>query len=125
MTSNLLASIAPPKKTKSQRLSDLLPAIEGARAVGHSHAAIHEYVKNTIGLDLTLRYYHLILHRLRRRSLEETSKPSVRPTPVAPVRVPAGGVVEAGLTIEPADENKAAGERFTYDVKASINEFFS
>jgi len=57
----------PKVKSKSAEITDLLPEIEAALSAGHSHTAIFENIKNTIGLDLTFGYYKNTIHRIRRR----------------------------------------------------------
>lgn len=69
MTILSLSSIppAPRPKSKAAQLAELLPEIEAALEAGHSHQAIFEHVKKTVGLDLTFGYYENTMHRLRRR----------------------------------------------------------
>lgn len=74
MTTSILTDVAPPPKSKAAQLADLLPAIEAALAAGHPHTAIFEHIQNKHGLALTYRYYHLTLHRLRRRRDEASGK---------------------------------------------------
>lgn len=125
MSTNLLASITPPLKSKTASLAELLPGIEGARAVGHTHGAIYEYIKNTIGLDITYRYYQLTLHRVRAKRAKELAAvqtpgqvrqvhTSIRPPAHKPPASPAG---------QPQLDNSEP--KFKYDVTASIDDFFS
>lgn len=122
MTTNSFSTIAPPKKSKSRQLVELLPSIEAALAVGYSHAAIFDHIQNTIGLDLTFRYYQLTLHRIRKKRDEAQAK--VAPHALssrlgsqpAPVALPSQRLVA---------QHDDGANKFIYDVKAPIHDFFS
>jgi hypothetical protein len=121
-TVNLLSSIAPPPKSKTERLAELLPAIEGAIAAGHSEKAIHEHVVNNEGLDLTFRYYKLTLHRVRKKRdklLSEAPAMVAHHGPKAPVRPP------AQLTAAVSEHVSEKPKKFAYDVLAPVDDFFS
>lgn len=121
-TVNLLSSIAPPPKSKTERLAELLPAIEGALAAGHSEKAIYEHVINTEGLDMTFRYYKLTLHRVRKRRdklRSEAAATVAHHLAKAPVRPPNQ---LQGAVLDPASEKP---KKFVYDVLASVDDFFS
>jgi len=51
-------------RSKAARLRELLPQIEAAQAAGVKHALILESL-NAHGLDLSLKSYSVMLHRLR------------------------------------------------------------
>lgn len=82
MTILSLSSIppSPRPKSKAAQLAELLPEIEAALQAGHSHHAIYEHVKKTVGLDLTFGYYENTMHRIRRRI-----KMNVKENPTQPL----------------------------------------
>lgn len=120
MSTNLLIPVAPPPKSKSQQLAKLLPGIEAALSEGHGHEVIYDHIKNTVGLELTYKYYKTTLHRIRKKrdqALKDTARPSLLP----PVRKAAGPTGQDGQDAGRAD---STDRRFTYDLKGSIEEFF-
>jgi hypothetical protein len=116
MFTDLLIAVAPPLESKSQQLAKLLPEIKAALKAGYRHEVIHEHIKNTVGLDLTFRYYKTILHRIRKRRDELGARTSPRSPFAAPAKA---GPVAA---LEPTDNPQRV---FEYDVTASIADFFS
>lgn len=82
MTRLSLTSVVPVpmSKSKAAQLAELLPEIEAALVAGHSHRAIFEDVKKTVGLDLTFGYYENTIHRLRRRNKTDLQV-NLMPTP--------------------------------------------
>lgn len=120
MSTQLLIPVEPPPQSKTQQLAKLLPGVEAALAQGHSHEVIHEHIKNTIGLDLTFKYYKTTLHRLRKQRDQAKQAGMARPAllPYARVAAPGqGSAQDASVPSQP-------GPRFTYDVKSPIDEFF-
>lgn len=123
MSENLLSSLPAPQDSKSAALKKLLPAIEGALAQGHTHAAVHEYLKNTIGLDITFDYYQLTLHRLRKRRNQATN--TQKGFVSASVHQPVSGRVKGGSAVGPPQPDESSGRKFSYDVHSPIGDFFS
>lgn len=82
MTILSLSSIPPSTRPKSKaaQLAELLPEIEAALQAGHSHQAIFEHIKKTVGLDLTFGYYENTMHRIRRRL-----KMNIKENPIQPL----------------------------------------
>lgn len=64
-------------RSKAARLRELLPQIEAAQAAGIKHALILESL-NAHGLDLSLKSYSVMLHRLR---LARTKAPAAGQRP--------------------------------------------
>lgn len=94
MSTSILTDVAPPPKSKTAQLEDLLPAIEAALAAGHPHTAIFDHIQNKIGLALSYRYYQLTLHRLRKRRDQASAKQTAKASSKAvasnlPLSVPA------------------------------------
>lgn len=121
MSTDLLISVAPPPKSKSQQLAKLLPGIEAALREGHGHEAIYEHIKNAVGIELTYKYYKTTLHRIRKKrdqALKDTAQPSLLP----PVRKAAGATGQAGQDAGPAPNQP--DRRFMYDLKGSVEGFF-
>lgn len=120
MAENLLSEISPPPKSKAAKLAELLPAIEGALAVGHSHAEIHDYIKNKLGLAITYGYYELTLHRVRKRRNALSTATAPRPSiALRPVQA-ASPVEAAGSPV-----SGQAPQKFVYDLHAPIDDFFT
>lgn len=82
MTKLTLTSVSPERKPKSKaaRLAELFPEIEIALEAGHTHRAIFEDVKKTVGLDLSFGYYENTIHRIRQR-FGKAEKRKVAPAP--------------------------------------------
>lgn len=62
-----LTEPVPRAKSKSAQIAELLPEIDAALVAGHSHEAIFEKIKNTLGVNLTFGYYKNTIHRIRHR----------------------------------------------------------
>jgi hypothetical protein len=120
MTTNLFISVAPRPESKSQQLAKLLPGIEAALTERHRHEVIHEHIKNTVGLELTYQYYKTTLTRIRKKREQAKVTTVVRPS----LRPAANLAAATGQQTVNALATDQSGPRFTYDVKAPIDNFF-
>ena len=124
MSTDLTIDVAPPPQSKSRQLAKLLPAIELALAEGHSHEVIHDHIKNTVGLDLTYKYYKTTLHRIRKKrdqamATSDNRKPEIQ-TSVADGRTL---VRPTGLNLTESLATRDAGPlvvRFVHDTQREV-----
>lgn len=122
MTTSLIISVAAPPKSKTERIRDLLPGIEAALDQGHGHQVIYDHLRKIVGLELTFQYYKITLHRLRKK--RESAKPTgknVQSFAHPAKQIPGKEVPQPGVI----GTSSAGGARFSYDVKASVEDFFS
>lgn len=122
MTTILSISVDPRPKSKSQQLAALVPGVEAALREGHSHEVIHNHIKNTLGLDLTYQYYKTTLKRIRKRVVKAKAIGPGRP----PLTHRAGTVVTAiaSPALDSSTDLRSKGDRFTYELKAPVDDFF-
>jgi hypothetical protein len=101
MVNELTIGIPATQRTALRRLGDLLPQIEHGLANGYSHAAMHAEL-TTLGIYISLPYYHKVIHRLRKEQRQ-----GARPPSLAPLSVPQE-TAEALVQVQQAGEPKAS-----------------
>jgi len=86
MVNILTKGIPTDKRSVLRRIEDLLPQIEDGLAKGYSHAVMHAELP-ALGINISLPYYHRVLHKLRaerqlaKNKLESGLNPTREQTP--------------------------------------------
>lgn len=89
MTNKLTNGIPTNKRSLLRQLEDLLPQIEDGLACGYSHAVMHAALPE-LGINITLAYYHRVLHKLRQeRRDRKVTPPMPDPGPAPSPQDPA------------------------------------
>jgi hypothetical protein len=78
MVNELTTGVSEDQRSVLRRLQDLLPQIEKGLAEGYSHAVMHAQLPK-LGIDISLGYYHRVLHKLRKEEREGKQKRSSEP----------------------------------------------
>ena len=113
-----MASITDELKSESKataaRMRHLLPEIEHALAVGHSHAQVHALLV-TRGIETSFLYYQNLLHRLRKEKAR--GKVAYQPPQglPAPHNTNLANQKHMGVPAEPDSDSK-----FKWDVKSPL-----
>jgi hypothetical protein len=83
MVNEITKNLSSKDRSVLRQIEDLLPQIEEGLAAGYSHAAMHAQLP-ALGINISLKYYHLVLHKLRKEKREGGKVVSLR----APVLTP-------------------------------------
>jgi hypothetical protein len=83
MVNQLTKNLSSKDRSVLRQIEDLLPQIEEGLAAGYSHAAMHAQLP-ALGINISLKYYHLVLHKLRKEKREGRKVVGLQPTVVAP-----------------------------------------
>lgn len=99
MVNELTIGVPSDKRSVLRRLEDLLPQIEDGLARGYSHAVMHAALPQ-LGINISLPYYHRVLHKLRKERREG------RQAPTLPKLLPALGQLPQAKAEVPACDVK-------------------
>lgn len=110
MVNKLTIGIPANKRSVLRQMEDLLPQIEDGLARGYSHESMHAALPE-VGINITLAYYHRVLHKLRKEQRDGKKAPTMPDLLPAPTQHEPAQALESCQTKTPELLNAIADDR--------------
>lgn len=102
MVNKITIGIPSEKRSVLRQMEDLLPQIEDGLSRGYSHAVMHAALPE-VGINITLPYYHKVLHKLRKERRDRKKSSAPLNIPPAPDEMSHGADLSPAVSAKPVE----------------------